>query len=182
MTNDGEVGERITTTWPGREIGVHYPRGRPHAFRFTSDLGEGGRGLWAISGVYHLPQNVRDVNSRLDTLDSMAAVPGRVVAVLKSVSTDEDGHTSTNLMPVVAFTRRPGRLHPGRRGPTSFSEAGHRHRCPCPCRRGGGGRRGSGHGVTRGGVARKHFTSGSGRCTACDGPNTGRVARGAGPR
>ncbi|MFD0342151.1 DUF3592 domain-containing protein [Streptomyces sp. NPDC127117] len=143
VTNDGERGERITTAWTGREIGVHYPRGRPHAFRFTSNLGEGGRGLgwpnfavfliyaglvvvaavdrgwpwallgfcglWAISGLWHLPGNVREVNGQLDTLASMTAVPGHVIAVLKSVSVDaDDGHTYTNLMPVVAFTTRDG--------------------------------------------------------------------------
>ncbi|MEV0038862.1 DUF3592 domain-containing protein [Streptomyces sp. NPDC050804] len=142
VTNDGERGERISAAWTGREIGVHYPRGRPHAFRFTSDLSEGGRGLgrpafavflvyaglvvvaaidwgwpwallgfcgpWALSGVYHLPGNVRDRNRRLDALAAMAAVPGRVVAVLKSVSTDDDGNTSTRVVPVVTFTTLDG--------------------------------------------------------------------------
>lgn len=45
VTNDGEHGERITTAWTGREIGIHYPRGRPHAFRFTGDLWGGRYGL-----------------------------------------------------------------------------------------------------------------------------------------
>ncbi|MFE4173549.1 DUF3592 domain-containing protein [Streptomyces sp. NPDC056909] len=142
VTNDGERGERISAAWTGREIGVHYPRGRPHAFRFTSDLSEGGRGLgwptfavflvyagpvvvaaidrgwpwallgfcgpWALSGIYHLPGNVRDRNRRLDALAAMAAVPGRVVAVQKSVSTDDDGHTSTRVVPVVTFTTVDG--------------------------------------------------------------------------
>ncbi|WP_405986889.1 DUF3592 domain-containing protein [Streptomyces sp. NBC_00872] len=142
VTNDGERGERISAAWTGREIGVHYPRGRPHAFRFTSDLSEGGRGLgrpafavflvytglvvvaaidwgwpwallgfcgpWALSGVYHLPGNVRDRNRRLDALAAVAAVPGRVVAVLKSVSTDDDGNTSTRVVPVVTFTTLDG--------------------------------------------------------------------------
>ncbi|MFE9118167.1 hypothetical protein [Streptomyces sp. NPDC007172] len=45
VTNDGERGERITVAWTGREVGIHYPRGRPHAFRFTDDPSEGGRGL-----------------------------------------------------------------------------------------------------------------------------------------
>ncbi|MFF0447586.1 DUF3592 domain-containing protein [Streptomyces sp. NPDC004609] len=144
VTNDGERGERISVAWTGREIGVHYPRGRPHAFRFTSDLSEGGRGLgwpafavflvyaglvvaaaidwgwpwallgfcgpWALSGVYHLPGNVRDRKRRLDELAAMAAVPGRVVAVLKNVSVDaDDGHTSTRLVPVITFTTLDGR-------------------------------------------------------------------------
>lgn len=142
VTNDGERGERISAAWTGREIGVRYPRGRPHAFRFTNDLSEGGRGLgwptfavflvyagpvvvaaidrgwpwallgfcgpWALSGAYHLPGNVRDRNRRLDALAAMAAVPGRVVAVLKSVSTDDDGYTSTRLVPVVTFTTLDG--------------------------------------------------------------------------
>lgn len=38
----------------------------------------------------------------------MAPVPGRVVAVLKDVSTDEDGGTSTTHTPVVAFTAHQG--------------------------------------------------------------------------
>lgn len=142
VTSDGARGERISAAWTGREIGVHYPRGRPHAFRFTNDLSEGGRGLgwpafslflvyaglvvvaaidwgwpwaligfcgpWALSGVYHLPGNIRDRNRRLDELAAMAAVPGRFVAVLKSVSTDDDGHTSTRLVPVVTFTTLDG--------------------------------------------------------------------------
>jgi hypothetical protein len=144
VTNDGERGERISAAWTGREIGVHYPRGRPHAFRFTNHLSEGGRGLgwptfavflvyaglvvaaaidwgwpwallgfcgpWAISGAYHLPGNVRDRKRRIDALDAMAAVPGRVVAVLKSVAVDSnDGSTSTHLVPVVTFITLDGR-------------------------------------------------------------------------
>lgn len=143
VTNDGERGELISAAWTGREIGVHYPRGRPHAFRFTRDLSEGGRGLgwptfalflvyaglvvaatidrgwpwallgfcgpWALSGVYHLPGNVRDRNRRLNKLAAMAAVPGRLIAVLKSVAVDaDDGHTSTRVVPVVAFTTLDG--------------------------------------------------------------------------
>jgi hypothetical protein len=146
VTNDGERGERISEAWTGREIGVHYPRGRPHAFRFTNHLSQsegGGRGLgwpnfalflvyaglvaaaaidwgwpwallgfcgpWALSGIYHLPGNIRDRNRRIDELAAMAAVPGRVAAVLKSVSTDDDGYTSTRVMPVVTFTTLDGR-------------------------------------------------------------------------
>ncbi|MFD7528550.1 DUF3592 domain-containing protein [Streptomyces sp. NPDC059849] len=144
VTNDGERGERISVAWTGREIGVHYPRGRPHAFRFANHISEGGRGLgwpnfalflvyagvvavaaidrgwpwallgfcgpWALSGAYHLPGNIRDRNRRIDALAAMAAVPGRVVAVLKSVTVDsDDGHTSTHLVPVLAFTTLDGR-------------------------------------------------------------------------
>lgn len=144
VTNDGERGERISVAWTGREIGVHYPRGRPHAFRFAGHLSEGGRGLgrptfalflvyaglvvaaaidwgwpwallgfcgpWALSGAYHLPGNIRDRNRRLGDLAAMAAVPGRVVAVLRSVTHDAtDGNTWTSLMPVVAFTTLDGK-------------------------------------------------------------------------
>ncbi|MFE5595606.1 DUF3592 domain-containing protein [Streptomyces sp. NPDC056549] len=142
VTNDGERGERISTAWTGREIGVRYPRGRPHAYRFTANLDGAGRGLgwpnfaaflvyaglvvvtaiergwpwalfgfgwpWAVSGAYHLPGNVRHARRRLDTLASLSTVPGRVIAVLKRVSTDEDGHTSTTVVPVVSFTTREG--------------------------------------------------------------------------
>ncbi|MGW3563888.1 DUF3592 domain-containing protein [Streptomyces sp. NPDC000941] len=46
VTNDRDHGERITAAWTGREIGVRYPRGRPHAYQFfTGDLGAGRRGL-----------------------------------------------------------------------------------------------------------------------------------------
>ncbi|MFC8536527.1 DUF3592 domain-containing protein [Streptomyces sp. NPDC057249] len=143
VTNDGDRGEVISAAWTGREIAVHYPNGKPHAFRFARNLSEGGRGLgppafalflvyaglvtvaatdrgwpWALvgfcgplalSGLYHLPGNLRDRNRRIDALAAMASVPGRVVAVLKSVSADEDGHTSTRLVPVVAFTTLDGR-------------------------------------------------------------------------
>ncbi|MED7952150.1 DUF3592 domain-containing protein [Streptomyces sp. BE303] len=144
VTNDGERGERIGVAWTGREIGVSYPRGRPHAVRFASQVPEGGRGLgrpnfllflvyaglvavavvdrgwpwalvgfcgpWALSGLFHLPGNVRDRNRRIDELAAMAVVPGRVVAVLRSVTVDsDDGHASTTLMPVVTFTTLDGR-------------------------------------------------------------------------
>ncbi len=45
VTNDGECGEMITAAWTGREIGVRYPRGRPHEYRFSDDPQAGGRGL-----------------------------------------------------------------------------------------------------------------------------------------
>ena len=140
VTNDGERGEAITTAWTGREIGVHYPRGRPHAYRFTSDLQEGGRGLgwpnfavfliyaglvvvaavdrgwpwallgfcgpWAVSGVYHLRGNIRDVNRRRATLAAMAAVQGRIIAVLKDVSTDSEGSATTQPTSV-GLTQKP---------------------------------------------------------------------------
>ncbi|NNN29386.1 DUF3592 domain-containing protein [Streptomyces sp. S3(2020)] len=45
VTNDRDHGERITAAWTGREIGVRYPRARPHAYRFVGDLTAGRRGL-----------------------------------------------------------------------------------------------------------------------------------------
>ncbi|MFF9100148.1 DUF3592 domain-containing protein [Streptomyces rubrogriseus] len=45
VTNDSDHGERITAAWMGREIGVRYPRGRPHAYHFTSDLEASRHGL-----------------------------------------------------------------------------------------------------------------------------------------
>ncbi|WP_406332859.1 DUF3592 domain-containing protein [Streptomyces sp. NBC_00203] len=142
VTNDGEHGERVTTAWTGREIGIHYPPGRPHDFRFTSDLwgGRHGRGWpnfavfliyvglvvvasidwgwqwslfgfgvpWTVSGVFYIPQNAREASRRIDTLTSAPPVEGRVIAVLKDVSTDEDGHTSTTYTPVATFTTHEG--------------------------------------------------------------------------
>ena len=142
VTNDGEHGEQVTAAWTGREIGIHYPRGRPHAFRFTSDLWAGRRGLgwpsfavfliyaglvtvaaidwgwpwallgfgvpWTLSGVCYIPQNTREASHRIDLLSSVAPVPGRVIAVLKDVSTDAEGGTSTSHTPVVTFTTHEG--------------------------------------------------------------------------
>lgn len=89
--------------YAGVVLVVAVDRGWPWAL-----LGFGG--LWAASGMYHLPGNMRDVNRRLDTVDSMDATPGSVVAVIKSVSVaDDDGHVSTRLVPVVAFSTRDGR-------------------------------------------------------------------------
>ncbi|MEV7603057.1 DUF3592 domain-containing protein [Kitasatospora sp. NPDC089797] len=143
VTNDGEHGERISVAWTGREIGVHYPPGRPQAFQFVNHPTEGERGLgwptfalflayagpvvavaidrgwpwallgfcgpWALSGLYHLPGNIRDRKGRLARLAGMAAVPGRVIAVLRSATVDEDGYTTTQVVPVVAFTTLDGR-------------------------------------------------------------------------
>ncbi|MEU9763943.1 DUF3592 domain-containing protein [Streptomyces sp. NPDC047985] len=53
VTNDRERGERITAAWTGRRIGVRYPRGRPHAYRFVGDLRAGRRGLgWPNFAVF----------------------------------------------------------------------------------------------------------------------------------
>ncbi|MFJ3900907.1 DUF3592 domain-containing protein [Streptomyces sp. NPDC090025] len=45
VTNDGECGDPVRTAWTGREIGIHYPRGFPHAFRFNDPLVSPGKGL-----------------------------------------------------------------------------------------------------------------------------------------
>jgi hypothetical protein len=53
VSNDGDHGERITTAWTGRDIGVRCPRGRPHAYRFVDDLQAGRRGLgWPNFAVF----------------------------------------------------------------------------------------------------------------------------------
>ncbi|MEW1721544.1 DUF3592 domain-containing protein [Streptomyces sp. NPDC093109] len=143
VTNDGERGDSVTAAWEGREIGVSYVRGRPHAYRFSAVPLEPGRGLWlpgvavflvyaglvvlaavergwpwaligfggpwALSGAVYLPGSVRDRNRRVERLAALETVPGRIVAVLKDVSVDQDdGHTSTTITPVVAFTTREG--------------------------------------------------------------------------
>ncbi|MEU1470557.1 DUF3592 domain-containing protein [Streptomyces sp. NPDC005761] len=142
VTNDGECGERISTAWTGRDIGVLYPPGRPHAVEFTSDLSAGRNGLawpnfavflvyvglvavaaiewgwpwavlgtggpWTVLGVCYLPGIARQASRRIEALTALDPVPGRVIAVLKDVSTDEDGHTSTTHTPVIAFTTHDG--------------------------------------------------------------------------
>ncbi|MEV7421200.1 DUF3592 domain-containing protein [Streptomyces sp. NPDC091212] len=143
VTNDGERGDTvITCAWEGREIGVCYPRGRPHAYWFSDTPEEPGRGLgrpsfavflvyaglvvlaavgwgwpwaligfggpWAVSGAVQLPGAVRAKNRRIERLAAMETVRGRVVAVLKDVSVDDDGHTSTVITPVVSFTTGEG--------------------------------------------------------------------------
>ncbi|MGW1411231.1 DUF3592 domain-containing protein [Streptomyces sp. NPDC002403] len=66
-------------------------------------------GTWAVSGAVHLPGTVRAKNRRVERLAAMETVPGRVVAVLKDVSVDQDdGHTSTTITPVVSFTTLEG--------------------------------------------------------------------------
>ncbi|MFI2606557.1 DUF3592 domain-containing protein [Kitasatospora sp. NPDC018619] len=142
VTNDGECGDAITAAWVGREVGIRYPPGRPHAFRFTDDVRAGRRGLgrptlwvflvycglvalaavdwswpWALVGAaapvalptaFHLPGTRRRIRARLAELSAMTAVPGRVVAVLKTVETDADGDVRATRRPVVAFTTRTG--------------------------------------------------------------------------
>lgn len=66
-------------------------------------------GPWAVFAAVHLPGAVRAKNRRIERLAAMDTVQGRVVAVLKDVSVDQDdGHTSTTITPVVSFTTREG--------------------------------------------------------------------------
>ncbi|MER8046893.1 DUF3592 domain-containing protein [Streptomyces sp. NPDC094032] len=142
VTNDGERGDLIRAAWTGREVGLRYPPGRPHAYRFISDPEEGRSGLgwpnfavfliyvglvvvaavdwgwpwaligfgvpWTLLAVTYLPGSVRVTRRRAEELTSVAPVPGRVVAVLRDVTIDEDGDTLTHHRPVVAFTTHEG--------------------------------------------------------------------------
>ncbi|AXG81961.1 DUF3592 domain-containing protein [Streptomyces paludis] len=66
-------------------------------------------GPWAVFGTAHLPGAVRAKDRRVERLAAMDTVPGRVVAVLKDVTVDQDdGHTATTLTPVIEFTTREG--------------------------------------------------------------------------
>ncbi|MFC9759133.1 DUF3592 domain-containing protein [Streptomyces sp. NPDC056921] len=66
-------------------------------------------GPWAVSGAVQLPGAVRAKNRRIEQLATMDTAQGRVVAVLKDVSVDQDdGHTWTTITPVVSFTTREG--------------------------------------------------------------------------
>ncbi|MFI6948099.1 DUF3592 domain-containing protein [Streptomyces sp. NPDC050422] len=65
-------------------------------------------GPWAVSGAVHLPGTVRARNRRIERLAAMDTAQGQVVAVLKDVSVDDDGDTSTTITPVVSFTTREG--------------------------------------------------------------------------
>ncbi|WP_282794551.1 DUF3592 domain-containing protein [Streptomyces sp. CC224B] len=143
VTNEGERGEVITAAWEGREVGISHPRGRPHAYRFSTLPEQASRGLggpncalflvyaglvalaavdrgwpWALIGfggpgavfaAVHLPGTVRARHDRVGRLAAMEAARGRIVAVLRDVTVDQDdGHTSTTLTPVVSFTTREG--------------------------------------------------------------------------
>ncbi|MYR55812.1 DUF3592 domain-containing protein [Streptomyces sp. SID625] len=66
-------------------------------------------GPCALHAAAHLPGTVRARSERLGRLAAMDTVPGRVVAVLKDVSIDQDdGHAWTTITPVVSFTTREG--------------------------------------------------------------------------
>ncbi|MFB6890254.1 DUF3592 domain-containing protein [Kitasatospora sp. NPDC056327] len=68
-----------------------------------------GAGPCALYSAALLPGTVRARGRRLARLAAMEAVPGKVVAVLRDVSVDQDdGHTSTTVTPVVSFTTRGG--------------------------------------------------------------------------
>ncbi|WP_406130664.1 DUF3592 domain-containing protein [Streptomyces sp. NBC_00989] len=55
VTNDADHGDRITAAWTGREIGIRYRRGRPHAYRFTTDLSANRHGrAWPDFAVFLL--------------------------------------------------------------------------------------------------------------------------------
>ncbi|MGA4837431.1 DUF3592 domain-containing protein [Streptomyces sp. G45] len=63
----------------------------------------------AAFAAAHLPGAVRARNARFDELAAMDSVPGRIIAVLKDVSVDQDdGRTMTTLTPVVSFTTQDG--------------------------------------------------------------------------
>lgn len=102
-TNDGERGEVITEAREGREIGISHPRGRPHAYRFANRPEEPARGLgWPTFTLFL-------VYVGLVILAAMESTEGRVVAVLRDVSVDQDdGHTYTTITPVVSFTTHEG--------------------------------------------------------------------------
>ncbi|WP_285736527.1 DUF3592 domain-containing protein [Kitasatospora phosalacinea] len=69
----------------------------------------GVAGPWALSGLWHLPEAVRDRRGKRARLAAAEAVPGRIVAVFQDVRIDEDdGSRITTLTPVVAFTTRDG--------------------------------------------------------------------------
>ncbi|MFJ1649057.1 DUF3592 domain-containing protein [Streptomyces sp. NPDC088258] len=65
-------------------------------------------GAWAVSSAVQLPGAVRAKNRRVERLAAMETARGRVVAVLRDVSVDDEGHTSTTVTPVVSFTTGAG--------------------------------------------------------------------------
>ncbi|MFI8438301.1 DUF3592 domain-containing protein [Streptomyces sp. NPDC079020] len=66
-------------------------------------------GPWAVFAAVGLPGTIRATKDRLGRLAAMDTAEGRVVAVLKDVSVDQDdGHTRTTITPVVSFTTREG--------------------------------------------------------------------------
>ncbi|MGW2307620.1 DUF3592 domain-containing protein [Actinomadura luteofluorescens] len=109
LTGDSQEGDRgpgwpafaLFLVYAGAVVAAAIDRGWPWAL-------VGFCGPWAVYGAYHLPGNVRDTRRRRETLASMVAVRGRVVAVLEDVTTDGEGSTLTVSTPVVAFTTREG--------------------------------------------------------------------------
>ncbi|MFJ5229071.1 DUF3592 domain-containing protein [Kitasatospora sp. NPDC088391] len=69
----------------------------------------GSGGPLALWGLVQLPVMLREKSEHLRRLDRMEAVPGRITAVLRDVSIDQDdGQAVTTLTPVLVFTTRAG--------------------------------------------------------------------------
>ncbi|MEU9334097.1 DUF3592 domain-containing protein [Streptomyces sp. NPDC048290] len=66
-------------------------------------------GPLALIIAANLPGTVRNIDRRVERKTAMAAVPGRVVAVLKDISTDGEGTPYTTWTPVVTFTTQDGK-------------------------------------------------------------------------
>ncbi|CAO0835372.1 hypothetical protein SMICM17S_02343 [Streptomyces microflavus] len=70
-------------------------------------------GPLAVFAAVHLPGTVRAKNHRIEKLAAMDTVHGRIIAVLKDVTVDQDNGTSTTITPVLRSpptTARPSRL------------------------------------------------------------------------
>ncbi|MFI9832436.1 DUF3592 domain-containing protein [Streptomyces sp. NPDC051913] len=66
-------------------------------------------GPLALFAAAHLPATIRARNDHAAKLAAMEHTEGRVVAVLRDVSVDQDdGHTYTTITPVVSFTTHEG--------------------------------------------------------------------------
>ncbi|MFE9700600.1 DUF3592 domain-containing protein [Streptomyces sp. NPDC006270] len=62
----------------------------------------------AVLAAAHLPGTVRAKNHRTEELAAMDTAHGRIIAVLKDVTVDQDDHTMTTITPVVSFTTHEG--------------------------------------------------------------------------
>ncbi|MER8193479.1 DUF3592 domain-containing protein [Streptomyces microflavus] len=65
-------------------------------------------GPMTVFAAVHLPATVRAKNHRSEKLAAMDTVRGRIIAVLKDVTVDQDNGTSTTITPVVSFTTHDG--------------------------------------------------------------------------
>ncbi|MFW3470276.1 DUF3592 domain-containing protein [Streptomyces microflavus] len=65
-------------------------------------------GPLAVFAAVHLPGTVRAKNHRIEKLAAMDTVHGRIIAVLKDVTVDQDNGTSTTITPVLSFTTHDG--------------------------------------------------------------------------